>query len=77
MKTPLIGILFFFLFCSIFALMVTLIFSKIEEQETEMKSHVGEEIIIQNDTLIILSYSLLNEEYSLSNGATISAELIK
>ena len=45
-------------------------------KDKEMKTHIGEEVIIKNDTLIIISYSFFNEEYDLDNGSRISAEFL-
>lgn len=51
--------------------------SDLELKEQELKKHVGEEVIIQGDTLVITSYSLWNNEYTLSNGTVISTDFIK
>ena len=41
------------------------------------KSKIGTQIVLYSDTLIIVDYSLLNENYTLSNNNKVSFELIE
>ena len=41
----------------------------------EVEVNVGESLILNNDTLIIVDYSLLNNTYKLDNGVDINFEL--
>ena len=41
-----------------------------------IKDHVGDRLIINKDTLIIMDYSILNETYTLSDKNKISFELL-
>lgn len=49
----------------------------ISKHDNEMKSHVGDTVIIQKDTLIIVNYSIWSEDYTLNNGVKIDKEYIK
>ena len=40
-------------------------------EATKMKSKIGSPVIIKEDTLIILNYSLINNSYTLSDGREI------
>jgi hypothetical protein len=42
----------------------------------KMKENVGQKVIIKNDTLMIIDYSLLNDNYTLEDGRTISSDLV-
>lgn len=42
-----------------------------------MKSNIGKQVIIENDTLIILDYSLINETYLLSNGVNVNRVIVE
>lgn len=54
-----------------------LLISKINQAEKEIKSYVGTKVEVAGDTLTILDYSLLEENYTLSNGVKVSYEFIK
>ena len=45
--------------------------------EAEMGNFIGDTIIINNDTLIIKSYDLYSEEFTLSNGFYIDERILK
>lgn len=60
-----------FIFISAGIIIISYRVSKIEE---ECKSLIGKEIILKKDTVIITDYSLIFDEYRLSNGAKISTE---
>lgn len=44
----------------------------LSNRETEIQSHVGETIIVGNDTALIIDYSYWESTYKLSNGKEIS-----
>ena len=49
----------------------------IHNYETDaMAVHIGEEVVIGEDTLIIVSFSTFTDEYFLSDGMVISKDLI-
>lgn len=42
-----------------------------------MESNVGKEVVLDNDTLTILDYSLLNSTYLLSNGISVNRVIVE
>ena len=42
----------------------------------KMKENVGKKVIIKNDTLMIIDYSLINDNYTLEDGRIISSDLV-
>lgn len=42
-----------------------------------MEEHVGEKVVIDHDTLTIVSFSTFTDEYMLSNGTSISDEYLE
>lgn len=61
---------------SFFAFMLYKVSVQVDKDNTEMKVHIGEEVILGSDTLIITTYSIWTDEYYLSNGATINKEFL-
>ena len=49
-------------------------FDAIEEERAEGAVLVGEEVVINNDTLVIVDYKVFGEKYVLSSGVEISEE---
>ena len=49
---------------------------KLDESNEEFKNNLGKRVVIDKDTLTITDYSLLNDNYVLSNGSKISYKLI-
>jgi hypothetical protein len=47
------------------------------KMESTLEKHLGEEIIIQGDTLEVVDYSIFNEKLKLSNGTTMHYKMIK
>lgn len=47
------------------------------KESDSLKSHIGETVIIKKDTLIIVDYSYLNDNFTLSNGTKVSTGIIK
>jgi len=45
--------------------------------DSKIKSHIGNKVIIDKDTLMITDYSIIDENYTLSDGNKISFELLK
>ena len=48
-----------------------------DKRDKEMKSHVGENIIINNDTLTIIDYSFTDNNYTLGNGLKVSEAFLQ
>lgn len=51
--------------------------SDITGMEDNMKELVGEKVLIENDTLTIIDYSLIKSNYTLNNENVISKEYAK
>lgn len=47
---------------------------ELDAKTTNIINQVGKKVIINKDTLLIMDYSLLNQNYTLSNGVKISFE---
>ena len=59
-----------------FAYGIVIYFAMVVDKEIDViKSKVGNQVIIGRDTSIITDYSLLLDNYTLSNGTKISTEL--
>ena len=53
-----------------------LVFSIVETEE-DGQSYVGDQIIFQSDTLMVIDYSFMKANYTLSNGLVIDRELLQ
>lgn len=51
--------------------------SGIDEEKNKYRVEIGKTIIVGKDTLKVLDYSTLQENFTLSNGATVSYEFVK
>lgn len=51
-------------------------YKELRSNDNNIKSNIGKTIIINKDTLIITDYSMLNSNYTLSNGTKVSFEYI-
>ena len=60
----------------IFALIFLCLETSLRESDI-YKSKIGTQIVLYSDTLMIVDYSLLNENYTLSNNNKVSFELIE
>ena len=49
----------------------------LNEYQTEMKSHLGDTVVLNKDTCIITDYSMFDDSYTLSNGSTVNIDLIE
>jgi len=49
---------------------------QINRESEKYKKHIGEKFILDNDTLTIVDYSLLNETFILSNKTEVNSKLI-
>lgn len=64
-------------------LMIALIFTivqvnqQVDKEEKEITSLMGKQVIISQDTLIIIDYSLLHNTFKLSNGVDYEMSYIK
>lgn len=77
MKSQIVNTLLFMFCLTIAVYFLVTSLGNLALKEDELRKHVGEEVIIQGDTLIITNYSLRNNEYTLNNGTVISADFIK
>lgn len=59
-----------------FILAMTSIKNKIKEEGTEMKLNLGTKIVINKDTLVIIDYSVLESNYTLSNGIKLDKDAV-
>ncbi len=48
-----------------------------DKRDKEMKSHVGETVIIDKDTLTIVDYSFMDNNYTLGNGLKVSEAFLQ
>ncbi len=48
-----------------------------DKRDKEMKSHVGETVIIDKDTLTIIDYSFTDNNYTLGNGLKVSEAFLQ
>ena len=76
MKTGLIGFLIFIVLAGSLGMMVNKLFNVIDEEKTEMGVIIGEDVVINGDTLVIVDYKMLTEKYVLSNGVEISEDYV-
>lgn len=51
--------------------------TNIKEEQSSYSKNIGRQVIIKNDTSIIVDYSTIERSYMLSNGTTVSKEFIK
>ena len=52
-------------------------FNELNKSEDKMKANLGKKIILEKDTLSIVDYSMFNNNYTLSNGKTISSHIVE
>jgi hypothetical protein len=55
---------------------ISLTINAVVSAEEKVKSKVGSTVIIKKDTLIIIDYSMLKQNYTLSDGREVSFEFI-
>ena len=48
-----------------------------KREKSKIEANIGEKVVIEKDTLLILDYSFLESNYTLSDGRKVSFELIK
>jgi len=65
------------LLCLCYFLFVKQLGNAIEEEQDKYKIHVGKKVIIEKDTLQILDYSTWQENFTLSNGTTVSYDFVE
>lgn len=58
-------------------LFVNWTFDLVEEEKVLMESHIGDTLIIKQDTLIVLDYSMFLETYTLSNSIKVSRKAVE
>ena len=75
MKT-LIAFIFLALMMSLFFYVLMWGVGEITSIDNKAKAKIGQQIILNKDTLIIIDYSLWNNTYTLENGIVISKEFL-
>lgn len=75
MKKFLSGFGLIILLIVLFYFIMTSLANKVGDYERQIKAKVGCKIVIEKDTLLILDYSLLQGNYTLSDGRQVSFEL--
>ena len=48
-----------------------------KREKSKIEANIGEKVVIEKDTLVIVDYSFLESNYTLSDGRKVSFELIK
>ena len=51
--------------------------NEINKEKGKYEQYIGDKFIIDNDTLLIIDYSMINETFTLSNGKKVSYSLIE
>jgi hypothetical protein len=51
--------------------------SEFNKEKAKIEVNIGKRVVIEKDTLLITDYSILESNYTLSNGKKVSFELIK
>lgn len=51
--------------------------TKFQEEKSKVESKLGQKVVLERDTLKIIDYSIIYQNYTLSNGQKISFELVK
>ena len=68
-------LLFVVMSCSITYLIHSMC-SKLDEEQNMYKAKIGNQFILEKDTLIIVDYSTIKESFTLSNGKEVNALLV-
>lgn len=63
--------------CLLYLLIVRQIGNSLKAEENKYKIQVGKKVIIGKDTLQILDYSIWQENFTLSNGSTVSYDFVE
>ena len=53
----------------------TLLGNRIDDEVSKIETKVGQKLILQKDTLMIIDYSVFNSNYTLEDGRKISFDL--
>ena len=80
MKTSFSHGLLFVVFLFLVVTLLTYSIKKVTEQfnkeQSGFKSEIGQKVVLEKDTLLIIDYSSLMKTYTLSNGKEISFDLV-
>jgi len=71
------GFLAFIIIVVLFTISLRRCTSIITEADEQYKEYVGEKIVLENDTLTIIDYSIWRENVTLSNGTTVNIDFAK
>ena len=76
-----VAFVIFALICTFFIHILSSGFSEVvgdmDKRDKEMKSHVGKTFIIDKDTLTIIDYSFMDNNYTLGNGLKVSEAFLQ
>jgi len=75
-KVIVIGIIFLLLFVFGLNLFLTKLTNKVDNSLKVMKAEIGQKVLLGKDTLTVVDYSLVKDNYKLSNGAEVNSSLI-
>lgn len=64
------------LFLSCILLLTNLVMRGINEDKNKYKVEIGQKIILEKDTLIVIDYSSTMETFTLSNGKIVNASIV-
>lgn len=63
--------------CSLYFLLMKGIGKSLKDEQDKYKVQVGKKIVVGKDTLQILDYSTWQENFTLSNGTTVSYDFVQ
>ena len=69
------GIAVFFLILTVIG--ISSLIKELDNSIDDVKENVGNEFVIADDTLMIMDYSLIEQNYTLQDGTKVSFELVK
>lgn len=73
----LMGLIFACLFIMALVHLLNKGYDTVNDTITDTEEHLGKDIIIEDDTLMIMDYSIINDNYTLEDGRKISIPLAK
>jgi len=74
-KIHVINAILFLILVILFGIISSLVGLNINQQNDKYKKEIGEAILLSNDTLIIIDYSMINDNFSLEDGKKVNYDL--